>query len=188
MTDIAAQKADARKQAFATRKSAHQQGGDDVACQNLHDYLATLGDYQIIAAYMPIRTEISPLAVMTRLASDGKTIALPVVVGAGQPLIFRVWTPDCDMETGAFGAMIPQQGSEVAPDVVITPLLAFDKHGYRLGYGGGFYDRSFQQLRRQKSVIGIGFAYAAQQVATVPTEPTDHRLDALVTERGVLEF
>ncbi len=188
MTDIAAQKVDARKQAFAARKTAHQLGSDDVACQYLHDYLATLGAYQIIAAYMPIRTEISPLALMTRLAAEGKTIALPVVVGAGQPLIFRVWTPDCDMETGAFGAMIPQDGPEVAPDVIVTPLLAFDKHGYRLGYGGGFYDRSFQQLRQQKSVIGIGFAYAGQQVPTVPTEPTDQRLDALATERGVLEF
>jgi 5-formyltetrahydrofolate cyclo-ligase len=131
---------------------------------------------------MPMRTEIDPLAAMA--GHDG-AVGVPVIIGAGQALQFREWTPDCAMEMGAFGARIPAQGSWLIPQVLIVPLLAFDARGYRLGYGGGFYDRTLEGLRASGPVVAIGFAFAAQEVPQVPIEPTDQLLDIIVTETGV---
>jgi 5-formyltetrahydrofolate cyclo-ligase len=89
---------------------------------------------------------------------------------------------------GVFKAMIPEDGAWVEPSVLIVPLLAFDARGYRLGYGGGFYDRTLEGLRARGPVLAVGFAFAAQEVAEVPTDATDQRLDAVVTERGVTVF
>jgi len=89
-------------------------------------------------------------------------------------------------EAGYLGALIPEVAEEVVPEVLIVPLLAFDRPGYRLGYGGGFYDRTLERLRARGPVTAIGFAFAAQEVDRVPTEPTDQKLDLIVTERGVI--
>lgn len=89
------------------------------------------------------------------------------------------------MVPGAFGALIPEGGEAVDPDVLIVPLLAFDRHGFRLGYGGGFYDRTLEGLRARKSILAIGFAYESQEMDEVPIEPTDQPLDLIVTEREV---
>jgi len=90
------------------------------------------------------------------------------------------------MVMGTFGAMIPATGDWIEPEVLIVPLLAFDRRGFRLGYGGGFYDRTIEALRAKGPVTAIGFAFAAQEVDEVPTEPTDQRLDLIVTEQGVI--
>jgi 5-formyltetrahydrofolate cyclo-ligase len=92
------------------------------------------------------------------------------------------------MVEGAFKALIPEEGAWVEPQVLIVPLLAWDARGYRLGYGGGFYDRTLEGLRAKGPVLAVGFAFSAQEVAEVPTEPTDQRLDAVVTEKGVIEI
>ncbi len=92
------------------------------------------------------------------------------------------------MVEGAFKALVPEEGAWVEPQVLIVPLLAFDARGYRLGYGGGFYDRTLEGLRARRPVLAVGLAFAAQEVAAVPVEPTDQRLDAVVTETGVTEF
>jgi 5-formyltetrahydrofolate cyclo-ligase len=84
--------------------------------------------------------------------------------------------------------MIPEEGAWLEPQVLIVPMLAWDRRGYRLGYGGGFYDRTLEGLRAKGPVLAIGFAFAAQEVEAVPTEPTDQRLDAVVTEKGVTVF
>jgi 5-formyltetrahydrofolate cyclo-ligase len=186
MTDISKLKAAARKAAFAARKPAHAQGLDEAANRNLLGQLALYRDARIISAYMPIRTEISPLAAMTILHGQGKRICVPVIQGQAQPLLFREWTPETLMVDGPFGAAVPAAGDFLQPDILVTPLLAFDEQCYRLGYGGGFYDRSFEQLGRRKNVIGLGFAYRAQQVAQVPRNETDHQLDAIVTESDVI--
>ena len=125
---------------------------------------------------------------MTILHGQGKRICVPVILGDGQPLLFREWTPTVDMIDGPFGAMVPAQGEDLDPDVLICPLLAFDTKGYRLGYGGGFYDRSLEGLRAKDKGIAVGFAYDAQLIKSVPTEPTDQKLDAMVTEAQVLRF
>ena len=92
------------------------------------------------------------------------------------------------MKKGAFGAFIPTQEHIIVPTVVILPLLAFDARGYRLGYGGGFYDRTLERLRSQGPLLSVGLAYSGQEMEDVPTEATDQRLDALVTETAVLTF
>ncbi len=130
-----------------------------------------------------MRTEIDPLAAM---AGHQGPVGVPVIIGAGQALQFRLWTPDCTMEMGAFGARIPTQGDWIIPQVLIVPLLAFDARGYRLGYGGSFYDRTLEGLRANGPVTAIGFAFAAQEVGEVPIEPTDQRLDIIVTEAGAV--
>jgi 5-formyltetrahydrofolate cyclo-ligase len=177
--DIAV-KARAREAAFAIRKQAHA-AGQGQAAESLADLLAGCSG-QVLAGYMPMRTEIDPLPAM---AAHQGVVGVPVIMGRGQPLRFREWTPGCAMVPGAFGALIPEEGAWVVPSVLIVPLLAFDARLFRLGYGGGFYDRTLHALRATGPVRALGFAFSAQEVGVVPTEPTDERLDGIVTEKGI---
>lgn len=174
-------KADLRKAALAARATAHHARVPDAA-RHLARVLAPHAD-QPLAGYVPIRSEIDPTPAM---AVHAGPLALPVVVAAGQPLAFRSWRPGEALVPGAFCAPVPASGVPVAPVVLIVPLVAFDRSGGRLGYGGGFYDRTLADLRAAGPVRAIGFAYAAQEVARVPVEPTDQPLDLIVTERGVI--
>lgn len=183
MTDLAAIKAEARRLAFARRKEAYARGQGQAA-EILADFLAGHGR-QALSGYMPMRTEINPLAAMSAHAGP---VGVPVILGKGLPLRFRQWADGAPMITGEFGALIPAEGPWIDPEVLIVPLLAFDAQGHRLGYGGGFYDRTLAGLRARGPVLAIGFAFSAQEVAQVPTEPTDQRLDAIVTETGVRLF
>jgi len=171
----------ARRAAFAARKAAHAAHSGD-ATAHLRTALAHFGDAPL-AGYMPIRTEIDPLPAM---AAHPGPVGVPVILGPGQPLIFRAWHPDTPMIAGPFGALIPETGAEITPRVLIVPLVAFDRRGFRLGYGGGFYDRTLERLRAQGPVTAIGFAYGAQELPEVPVEPTDQPLDLIVTETGIL--
>jgi 5-formyltetrahydrofolate cyclo-ligase len=183
VTDLAAIKAEARARAFAARKAAHR-NGQGQAAEILADFLAAHRQ-RPMAGYMAMRTEIDPLAAM---AAHQGPLGVPVILGAGQALRFREWAPGCALVEGAFKAMIPAEGAWVEPEVLIVPLVAFDARGYRLGYGGGFYDRTLEGLRARRPTLAVGFAFAAQEMAEVPTEPTDQPLDAIVTENGVLTF
>lgn len=183
MTDAAEVKAAARKAAFAVRKEAFARGQGQAA-ELLADYLAGQGG-RVLSGYMPMRTEIDPLPAM---AAHRGPVGVPVIPGAAMPLRFREWTPGCALVPGEFGALIPAEGAWLEPEVVIVPLLAFDARGYRLGYGGGFYDRTLEGLRARRPTLAVGFAFAAQEVAEVPIDATDQRLDAIVTEEGVREF
>ncbi len=177
-----------RKAGFATRKQAHAMGLDKAANAQLTAFLKQQDENLIISAYMPIRTEVSPLPTMERMVARGRKICVPVIIGAGLPLEFHQWTPDTEMVAGAFGAYIPKDGIKLIPDIVITPLLAFDAHGYRMGYGGGFYDRTFEQISALKHVQAVGYAYSDQEVLLVPREETDFPLNAVITEKGILGF
>lgn len=188
MKSLTEHKKDARKIAFANRKEAFDSGLDVEANAHLKVLLASFANVEVVAAYMPIRTEVSPLETMAWLVDQGKTVCVPVIKGEGQALLFNEWTPNSTMIDGPFGATIPQEAKTVLPDVVITPLVGFDDHGHRLGYGGGFYDRSFEELLAKKPVRAVGFAFAAQKLEKIPTEKTDHKLDWMVTEEGVQEF
>jgi 5-formyltetrahydrofolate cyclo-ligase len=179
-------KQDVRKAAYARRKAAHRAGEDGSACQNLIRFVADRPDLKTISAYMPIRTELDPRPAMEELHALGHKICVPVIQGHAKPLLFREWTPDSALIEGDFGAMIPRGGAALTPDLVVAPLLAFDTQGYRLGYGGGFYDRSLEELRAKKPTTAVGFAFAAQKVDAVPIEDTDQRLDAIITEDGLL--
>lgn len=178
-------KAALRKQAYAARKTAF---GDPEAVRRATEVLLRyLSDPrgQIISAYMPIRTELDPVPAMTVLAKANR-VCVPVIQGKGQALVFREWTPDAAMEEGPFGAMVPVGGETLVPNILIVPLVGFDAGCNRLGYGGGFYDRTLAELRVAGSVQAIGFAFAAQELPALPLEPTDQALDAIVTDKGVI--
>lgn len=180
---LTAIKAEARRAAFAARKPAHE-AGQGQAAERLAAFLGTEPG-RVLAGYMPMRTEIDPLPAM---AAHRGAVCVPVIAGPGLPLRFREWTPGCPTARGEFGALIPLAGAWLEPEVLIVPLLAFDRRGYRLGYGGGFYDRTLERLRARHAVLAVGFAFAAQEVAEVPTEPTDQKLDAIVTEDGLIDL
>jgi 5-formyltetrahydrofolate cyclo-ligase len=174
----------ARAAALARRKAAHEAGGSGRAGR-LSEVLA--GHRGVpLSGYLAMRTEIDPLPAMEEAAAWGP-VGVPVIPGPALPLKFREWSPGCAMETGTFGARIPSSGAWMVPQIVIVPLLAFDRRGGRLGYGGGYYDRTLELLRRDGPVLAIGFAYAAQEADHVPMEPTDQPLDLIVTERAVIE-
>ncbi|WP_112321673.1 5-formyltetrahydrofolate cyclo-ligase [Oceanibium sediminis] len=182
---VAAAKAAMRADVLARRKIAHGTVDPGPASAALCDLVRRHPGGTTVAAYAPIRTEIDPTPAMETLHAEGYALCLPVVQGPGQALQFRAWRPGMALIPGAFGAPIPEAGPDLSPDVVIAPLLAFDAQGYRLGYGGGFYDRTLAGLRAVKPMAVYGFAYHAQLVPSVPTEPTDVRLDAVVTEAGL---
>jgi 5-formyltetrahydrofolate cyclo-ligase len=121
---------------------------------------------------------------MTALAAANR-VCVPVIAGRGLPLRFREWRPGVALEPGPFRVLVPAEGDWLVPDLLIVPLLAFDDGLHRLGYGGGFYDRTLAALRAAGPVEAVGFAYAAQAAATLPLEPTDAALDRLVTEAGL---
>lgn len=185
MTGSADAKAAARSAALARREAAHAAapaGAADILAQVLAAHAA-----RIVAGYMPIRTEIDPLPAMAAAAGRG-TVCVPVVLGPGQPLKFSRWTPGCALREGAFGARVPETDDFVTPQIVVAPLVAFDRRGGRLGYGGGFYDRTLERLRRGGAAVAIGFAYAAQETDDLPQEDTDQPLDMVVTEREAIRF
>ena len=180
MTDV---KALARKAAFAARKEAFARGQGQAA-EILADYLSAQAG-AVLAGYMPMRTEIDPLPAM---AAHRGVVGVPVIPGPAMALRFREWTPGCALVAGEFGALIPAEGAWVEPAVLIVPMLAFDARGYRLGYGGGFYDRTLEGLRARRPTLAVGFAFAAQEVDEVPIDAYDQQLDVVVTEEGVREF
>lgn len=183
--DINLQKSDLRKLAFSKRKSARAAVDESVAQAHLSKHVQSLIQTGIVAAYMPIQTEIDPRPTMTELHDAGFKICLPVIQGHAMPLLFREWTPDCAMIEGDFGALIPRGGAEVCPDLAIIPLVAFNLAGHRLGYGGGFYDRTLIRLVDNPGFKSVGFAYSDQKMDGIPTDKFDQKLDFIVTEKGV---
>lgn len=185
---IAAAKTAARADAAARRAAAHGVVDPVPAQAVLAGLLAAEPPGTVVALYDPIRTEIDPRPAVT--GAEGRLrLVLPVIAGAGQPLRFRDWGPGAAMEPGPFGVAVPAAGEMRVPEVLVVPLLAFDAAGYRLGYGGGFYDRTLEHLRaRGGRVRAIGFGYGAQRTDRLPVTPTDQPLDVIATETGVCRF
>lgn len=176
-------KAQARKDCFAARAAAFK-AGQGQSAEILADYLAAHRG-KALSGYMAMRTEVDPMAAM---AAHQGPVGVPVIVERGQPLRFREWSPGCALVEGAFKAMIPAEGAWIEPEVLIVPLVGFDARGYRLGYGGGFYDRTLAMLRARRPTIAVGFAFAAQELPQVPIDEYDQKLDAIVTEQGLRLF
>ncbi|MBJ6370194.1 5-formyltetrahydrofolate cyclo-ligase [Sedimentitalea arenosa] len=185
MTDLAVLKAETRKAALARRATAHAAApGADAGL--LSEVLAGYRGAPM-SGYLPIRTEIDPLPAMAEAAAHGP-VTIPVIVRAKEPLLFSRWTPDIALRDGPFGTSVPEFDDFIEPEILIVPLVAFDRRGGRLGYGGGFYDRTLQKLRARRATLAIGFAYDAQEAEAIPLEATDQPLDMIVTERRVLAF
>jgi 5-formyltetrahydrofolate cyclo-ligase len=143
----------------------------------------------IVSGFMPLKSEINPLPLMRKLADAGATLALPVVAGKGQPLIMRAWDFGTPLASGVWGIREPMPDAPaVDPDILIVPLLAFDRRGHRLGYGAGYYDMTITALRANKPIVAIGIGYAAQEVDIVPITPRDARLDLVLTEQETIDF
>lgn len=135
-----------------------------------------------VAAYWPIRSEADPRPILEGLAALGLPLCLPAVLDGS--LVFRSWTPWEPVVPGGFGTLVPPETAALMiPAVLVMPLAAFDRRGHRIGYGKGHYDRALAMLPGART---IGIAYGVQEVATVPEEPHDHRLDLIVTEREVI--
>lgn len=188
MTETMTIKTQLRSQAARLRAEAAGRLGSSAgqALARLAPRLAIPPD-AVVAGYWPLGDEIDPRPLMTTLAQAGCRLCLPVVVGRDRPLAFRAWSPDEDLESGPHGTRHPPDGAPVLrPSVVLTPLLAFDGKGFRLGYGGGYYDRTLAGLRHDGAVLAIGLAFSAQRVETVAAEAWDQRLDKIATETGVI--
>ncbi len=143
----------------------------------------------IVSGFMTLGNEINPLPLMRKLAEEGAGLALPVVAGRGKALVMRAWTFGAPLTAGVWGIREPTpEAAEVEPDILLVPLLAFDRTGHRLGYGGGYYDRTLAELRARKPVAAVGLAYSAQEVPKVPATPRDALLDLVLTEREVIDL
>lgn len=187
-----ARKAELRSTAKQRRDIAENNTAAEAISAVVQDAMSLPGN-AVISAYWPMGSEIDPRPLMRRLHETGHRLCLPVVAGKGQPLIFRAWQPGDLLESGGFGTQIPAVGQPtLEPQVLFVPLLAYDRDGYRLGYGGGFYDRTLAKLRAgaklRTETIAVGLAYAAQEVPRVPRDQHDQRLDWIVTEAEVIEI
>ena len=146
---------------------------------------AHLGPFKVAAIYHPMGAELDPYPLAAVLERQGVRIALPVSVARDTALVFRLMSETATMPVDAVGIPAPGPDAEtVRPDLVICPLLGFDRRGARLGQGGGFYDRTLEQLRAEGPVVAVGLAYAAQELAEVVTGPFDQTLDGVLTEQG----
>lgn len=142
---------------------------------------------EVVAGYWPIRDELDLRPVIARLMDSGQPVCLPVVLGDEQPLELRLWQDGAPLYEAGYGTLAPADDAPHAePDVVLMPLLGFDKHGTRLGYGGGYYDRTLASLGKRPRLVG--FAFALQEIDHIPREEHDVPLDAIVTEEGVRVF
>ena len=151
----------------------------------LHEVLAPTGN-TLVGFYWPFKREYDLRPVVRTLHADGVRLALPVVVAKARPLVFRLWHPGAAMVLGVWNIPYPAEGDPVLPDVLLVPLLGFDRQGYRLGYGGGFYDRTVAAMPSRPRLIGIGFELG--RLPTIHPQPHDIRMDLVVTERGVERF
>lgn len=183
------EKSAARKAAIALRDDAYAawnlRAGLALAAQPFP--VAPAPGHSVVSGFYPYLNEIDTRPLLGKLAGEGWTTALPVVLGKGVPLEFRRWLPGEPTVPGRWDIPRPPDDAPIVePDVLIVPLLQFDRRGYRLGYGGGFYDRTLELLRSRKRVVAIGVAFAVQEVAQVPQEAFDQRLDFVMTEQGLI--
>jgi 5-formyltetrahydrofolate cyclo-ligase len=143
----------------------------------------------ILSGFSPLKSEINPVPLMRAFAAVGARLALPVVAGKGRPLTMRAWSFGDPLFPGVWGIREPPpEAPEVFPDILIVPLLAFDRAGHRVGYGAGYYDMTIARLRGMKTVTAIGIAYAAQEIGDVPATERDAVLDLVLTEREIIDF
>ena len=184
MIDVAAQKN--RIRAYSKKKRALLSASATSAAadltENFMEALTIIGDGSI-AGYWPISTEFDVKPLLQKLSCAGITVSLPAVISDQKRLVFQGWSENMQLVEGPYGTLQPVGSSAlIAPDIMMIPLLAFDSAGGRLGYGGGYYDRTLAELRKEKKVIAVGIAYAGQEINEVPTCSSDQRLDWIVTE------
>lgn len=193
MTNIAetdSPKAQLRQQAFSRRDSLpaaeRAAAAETIAGRPLP---VTISPGMIVSGFSPMKTEINPLPLMRKVAALGARLALPAIAGRGKPLTMRAYAFGDELARGQWGIREPKSDApEVAPDILIVPLAAFDRAGHRIGYGAGYYDMTINALRAKKKIVAMGIAFAVQEVASVPATQRDARLDFVITEREIIDF
>jgi len=146
------------------------------------------GEGTIIAGYSPVRSECDPVPLMRSLAGKGAQLALPVVEPKDKTLSFAEWRQGEQLAAGPFGILQPRASAlDVEPDIILVPLVGFDRSGHRIGYGVGYYDRTLQALRARKPVVAVGIAFVIQEIDTVVADANDQRLDLVLTEREMID-
>ena len=196
MTELStpADKATFRTRARALRRDIVRAAGDDAPARLADVFMDALDAFGLvsgatIAAFWPLADEVNLCPLMVALDQRGFRVALPVVMAPDTPLLFRRWQTGMTLEAGPLGTCHPPADAEtMVPDLVLVPLLAFDRRGYRIGYGGGFYDRTLDALRRTGNVIAVGVAFAGQEVPVVPTDEYDQPLDWMLCETGLIRI
>jgi 5-formyltetrahydrofolate cyclo-ligase len=183
------QKSELRAQALARRDALPPQeraaAAEAIAARGFPLPVAPGG---IVAGFFPMRSEINPMPLLRTFSARGAGLALPVVAGRARPLIMRAWAFGAPLKSGVWGIREPlPEAGEVFPDILLVPLLAFDRRGYRIGYGAGYYDRTIERLRAMKPIVAAGIAFAAQEIASVPATPRDAPLNLVLTEHEVIE-
>jgi 5-formyltetrahydrofolate cyclo-ligase len=189
-TSISEQKAQLRAEALAKREALPAQqrlaAAQAIAAR---EFPVKLAAGTVVSGFSPMKSEINPVPLLRKLADAGAQLALPVIVQRGQPLIMRAWKFGDPFKAGQWGIREPvAEAAEVAPDILIVPLAAFDRHGHRIGFGAGYYDMTIKALRAKKLVTAIGIAFAAQEIPRVPSTERDARLDLVLTEHEVIDF
>ncbi len=183
-------KAQVRTRALARRVVAARQAGPGAAAAALRERVLAAIAWPpgcSVAAYWPMGDEIDVRPLIEALHGRGHGLALPVTVRRGMRLVFRTGVPVTTLVPGGFGTQVPEPGQpEVTPRVLLVPLLAFDRTGHRLGYGGGYYDRTLEALRAAGQTLAVGVAYAGQEIDAVPRGVHDQCLDWIVTETETL--
>ena len=184
-------KARLREQAFARRDAlpADERAAAAEAIA-VRPFPVTISAGMVVSGFSPMKTEINPIPLMRKAAQLGARLALPAIAGRGKPLIMRAYAFGDELARGQWGIREPKADApEVAPDILIVPLAAFDRAGHRIGYGAGYYDMTINLLRaKKKRAVAMGIAFAAQEIASVPATERDARLDFVLTEREVIDF
>jgi 5-formyltetrahydrofolate cyclo-ligase len=187
--DIESAKAGLRAMAHRKRAAIYSEARAEAAKAAAGHFFSgvQLAPGEVVAAYWPIRDELDCRPVLTRLVDSGQPVCLPVVIGDGEALELRLWAEGEPLYPSGFGTLAPPEGAPVVePDVILVPLLGFDRQGTRLGYGGGYYDRTLTILSKRPRLVG--YAFAGQEIEHIPYEPHDIPLDAVVTEAGYRSF
>ncbi|MEM7122897.1 MAG: 5-formyltetrahydrofolate cyclo-ligase [Pseudomonadota bacterium] len=189
--DVKKQKKLMRAEARARRAEAHsrQAGATERALGHFQDAIG-FPNGAVVSGYLPVDDEFDVVPFLAAANQHGCATGLPFVPGKAEPLVFRAWAPGDPLVDGALNIPVPPDDAPVvAPTLLLVPMLAFDSVGYRLGYGGGFYDRTLSLLKASNSsTLAVGVAYAAQRVDAVPRNHFDQPLDWIVTEEGATAF
>lgn len=183
----AAAKKEMRRLALAKRTDVKLTRGPEASLSLPSRVLSVVPEGASVAGYWAIGSEVDLGPTLAALHKRGHRLALPVTGAKGTPLVFRSWAPGDPLEKGPMGTSHPHgSAAPIVPDVVLVPLLAFDARGNRLGYGAGFYDRTFRQMRSQGPFEAWGIAFDEQEEPSVPFEGTDEYLNGVITDRRVI--
>jgi 5-formyltetrahydrofolate cyclo-ligase len=190
VTEVQAKKEHLRREATARRDAlpveTRKVAAEEIAARG---FPRPLSRGATVSGFLPLKSEINPLPLMHQLSVAGARLALPRIVGRGSPLSMRRWEFGAALHRGQWGIREPEADApEVDPDVLLVPLLAFDRAGYRIGYGAGYYDLTIKRLRELKTVTAVGIAFAAQEVIEIPRTARDERLDLVLTEHEVIDI